>query len=332
MSVVPFAAPAWLKSGHQQTLYAALGHRPAPLAPDRRIKIQVDAENSVLCLFNQAGAQAAQICLILLHGLESHGDAPYIVSTARKALADGFDVLRMNLRACGGSGHLARTSYHAGLSQDAWEVARYAADSLGYPHIALAGFSLGGHTLLKLAGELGTDRPDWLLGVCAVSPPLDLAASSQSLMRPANRIYERYFYQSMVRSYRAKRRLWPELTPNEPLQRALNLYAFDEHITAPAFGYRDAADYYQQNSALQFIPRISLPVTIVFALDDPIIPFASHQQAMALGNPQLHWLLSAEGGHVGFRNDGQLAASDRDAHWAENRLLETVASWQRQAA
>jgi hypothetical protein len=37
------------------------------------------------------------------------------------------------------------------------------------------------------------------------------------------------------------------------------------------------------------------------------------------------WLLSAEGGHVGFFNDPDLARRDRDALWAENRLIEFLA-------
>ena len=323
----PFAAPAWLKSGHLQTIYGATLWQPETLVSDQRLTIRVDDENAVLCLLNQARAQPGPACLILLHGLEASAEAPYIASTARKALADGWDVLRMNLRSCGGSHHLAATSYHGGLSGDALAVAQHAVSKKGYQRIAMAGFSLGGHTLLKLAGELGADYPPWLKGICAISPPLKLGSASAGLMHPRNRIYERYFYKNMLRSYRARHRLWPESTPMAVLSRVHNLYEFDDLITAPAFGYRDAEDYYSQNSALQWVDQIRLPVRIIFALDDPIIPFNAHRQAMALNNPAVSWLLSAEGGHVGFFNTPTLAAQDRDALWAENRLLETVAKW-----
>lgn len=326
MSHIPFSAPAWLKSGHAQTIYGGAFWRPEPLPPDQSLKIPVDAANTLLCLFNQAGPEPAAGLLILVHGLESSAHGHYIVSTARKALGDGLDVLRMNMRSCGGSEYLSATSYHGGLSQDVMAVAEYARH-LGYQQIVLAGFSLGGHVLLKLAGQLGEHVPVWLKGVFAVSPPLQLAAASAGLMHPRNRLYERYFFNSMLRSYRARRRCWPETTPLGRLARVRDLYQFDEWITAPDFGYRDAADYYRQNSALQWFEQIRLPVRIVYALDDPIIPAGAHQQAMAMQNPAVSWLLTGEGGHVGFFNQAGLACHDRDWLWAENRLLEAAVAW-----
>lgn len=327
LDTIPFAAPPWLKSGHAQTLYGATLWRPAQPPPAQKLRIGIAADIKLLCWLNRAGAEPARGCLILVHGLESSSEGPYILSAAVKALGDGIDVLRMNMRSCGGSAHLSATSYHAGLSQDVLAVATYAAETLGYERIVLAGFSLGGHQLLKLAGQLGEAAPAWLKGIFTVSPAMLLAEASAGLLKPANRIYERHFFRQMRKTYRARRRFWPEHTPLEALHRVRTLVDFDEHITAPAFGYRDAADYYAQNSALQWIGDIRLPVRIVHAIDDPIIPPQSHLQAMAIGNPFVSWLLSAEGGHVGFFNHSGLAAQDRDWLWAENRLLEATTAW-----
>ena len=48
----------------------------------------------------------------------------------------------------------------------------------GRAPVFAVGFSLGGNVVLKLAAELGESAGALLAGVCAVSAPLDLAASS----------------------------------------------------------------------------------------------------------------------------------------------------------
>jgi len=45
------------------------------------------------------------------------------------------------------------------------------------PALFIAGFSLGGNMVLKCAGEYGDEPPPQLLGVCAISPSVDPAAS-----------------------------------------------------------------------------------------------------------------------------------------------------------
>ena len=46
---------------------------------------------------------------------------------------------------------------------------------------------------------------------------------------------------------------------------------FDNVITAPYGGYRDAADYYQQASAARVLRQVSVPTLIVTAKDDPLV-------------------------------------------------------------
>lgn len=324
--LIPFAADPWLKSGHAQTLYGALGWKPAVPAPGHALKIAVDAENALLCYHHQARTNNPA-CLVLLHGLEASADAPYMVSSAHKALSVGLDVLRVNLRGCGNSHHLSRTSYHGGLSGDIEAILRFLHQHFGYRQLMIAGFSLGAHLALKLAGQLAAQAPEYLKGIVAISPPLKLGITSEGLLHPSRRLYERYFFKSMIQTHYQRRRLWPEYASLEPLKKVHNMYDFDEYITAPGFGYKDAQDYYTQNSAIQWLHQIQVPTQIIFAIDDPIIPFAMHQQAMETPHPYVHWLLSAEGGHVGFFNSKLLSLQDRDRLWAENRMIDACLDW-----
>jgi uncharacterized protein len=93
----------------------------------------------------------------------------------------GINVVRMNLRSCGGSEALSPTLYHSGLSADVGVVVRELISRDRLPRIALAGFSMGGNMALKLAGEWGSEAPPELRGVAVICPGIDLAATADAL-------------------------------------------------------------------------------------------------------------------------------------------------------
>src|SRR2546426_248914 len=56
--------------------------------------------------------------VVMVHGLEGSSQAGYMRSLSAAALRAGCAAHRMNLRTCGGTEHLCRTLYHAGLTAD----------------------------------------------------------------------------------------------------------------------------------------------------------------------------------------------------------------------
>ena len=62
--------------------------------------------------------------IILVHGLEGSSASGYMQSMAFAALERGYATHRFNMRGCGGTEHLAITSYHAGQTSDLLAVLR----------------------------------------------------------------------------------------------------------------------------------------------------------------------------------------------------------------
>jgi pimeloyl-ACP methyl ester carboxylesterase len=121
--------------------------------------------------------------LIALHGLEGSSEAHYMRGMADKAFAEGFNVVLLNQRNCGGTEHLSMTLYHSGLSADVDVVLRELSAE-GHRAIVIAGYSLGGNLALKLAGDYGRDAPTTLKAIAAVSPVMDLPRCVEALERP----------------------------------------------------------------------------------------------------------------------------------------------------
>ena len=88
-----------------------------------------------------------------------------------------------------------------------------------------------------------------LRGICAVCPALDLAACADALERWDNYFYQRHFVTGLMERYRRKARSMPERYREATSAPVRSVRRFDDVITAPNFGYRDAQEYYEAASA-----------------------------------------------------------------------------------
>lgn len=247
---------------------------------------------------SQAPSAEPAAQLILVHGLEGSSAAGYARSLSQAALEAGCATHRFNMRSCGGTEHLSgRTLYHSGQTSDLLAVIRQLP---GTAPIFLAGFSLGGNVVLKLAGELGASAQQSIAGVMAISTPIDLAACVRQLDKPSNVMYARRFVSRLKERVRAKERLTPGLFDLSGLEEVRNVYEFDDRFTAQAFGFGSADNYYATQSSNQFLDRIRVPTFLVQAKDDPMIPFAVYDHPAFSTNPHLRLLAVEHGGHLGF--------------------------------
>ena len=261
--------------------------------------------------------------LILVHGLEGSSESGYARSMAAAALAAGFTTHRYNMRGCGGSPWHPKANYHSGQTGDLLQVARERKRASGLPIFAV-GYSLGGNVVLKLAGELGNEGPNLFAGVCAVSAPIDLAASVQATGKPQNILYRRRFVARLKERVRRRNRMAPDLFPLGPLAQVRTIYDFDDLYTAKIFGFGTADNYYRTQSSNQFLEHIRIPTLLVQAKDDPMVPFAMYGHPALERNPHLRLVAVEHGGHLGFLArrgprfwlDAQIAdwlAEDREA-------------------
>lgn len=263
--------------------------------------------------------RTAHTTLLLLHGLEGSSDAHYMRGIADKAWRAGMNVVRLNQRNCGGTEHLTPGLYHSGLTTDPRAVLTELIEQDHVPGIVLAGYSMGGNVLLRLAGELGGAAPPQLTGVAAVSPVIDLAACVEAMERRGNWIYQWNFMRNLRARMLRKAKVFPEAFDLAPLARLRTIRGFDDTYTAPHHGFGDAANYYYQASALRLIDRIRIPALIISAADDPFVPASIFDAPEVRGNPHIRVALTPHGGHCAFI--GQRDAGD-DGYWAETAIVD----------
>ncbi len=318
----PFVPHRIFKQGDAQTIGAHVWpgrFRARENARDEARLFQVEPGSRVLARCRWQANRTERATLVIWHGMEGSTASAYMLTTADKAFRAGFNVVRVNFRNCGGTENLSPTLYHGGLSQDLRVVIDELIARDGLARIFIAGFSLGGNMVLKLAGEYGDNPPAEVKAVCTVSPSVNLRASTELMAQPRNWIYEQDFLRRLRHRIRVKEKLFPDLYDSTGLRRIRSIEQFDDRYIAPMFGFENAYDYYAKASSLPVIVRIRIPTLMIHAQDDPFIPFAPLRDPSIAANPYVLLIAPEHGGHVAFMS---AKSGNEDRFWAENRLVE----------
>lgn len=324
----PVAAPSWLSdfvprrglaSGHLQTIVGNFLPRPPFSLHSVAEYVLVDpADGSrVLCHcdWQPSAVRAESLTVVLVHGLEGSSDSRYIRGLAARAWSAGCNVVRMNMRNCGGTDQLTPTLYHSALSGDVRAVVEHCTAAHRLQRVALVGYSMGGNLVLKFAGEWGNASP--VCAVAAVCPAIDLAAGSDALHEPANRVYEWHFLRGLMARFHRKAMLYPQIYDPRGIGPVRSLRSFDDQVVARYCGFCDADDYYYRAASARVIDHISVPTFILRALDDPFIRITPETRAAVIGNPHIVLVETAHGGHCAYlsRDPGD------EIHWAESTVM-----------
>ena len=289
----------WAINRHVQTIY--------PRFFQKRVKVDIRRERFSLPdgdFVNLAwvgDAKTARGLVVLFHGLEGSIKSHYANDMAANLQHQGYLVVLMHFRGCGGEQNLLPRAYHSGETEDAWYFLNWLEQR--YPDLSKVamGFSLGANMLLKLLGE----RPQQtvLRAAIAISPPFRLEQCALSINHGFSRFYQSYLLKSMVNGLLKKMQSIDYaglLKINGAGVKALkNFREFDEHVTATLHGFNGADDYYQKSSAVHFMHKIQTPTLILHAKDDPFMNEQVLPDEEDLSN-QVRLELSDKGGHVGF--------------------------------
>ena len=301
-----------------QTLAGFFLFRNIQLPTPEARYVEVAPGIRILCHCHWQADRRNCLTAIVVHGLEGSSDSGYVVGVAQKGLAAGMNVVRVNQRNCGGTDALAPVLYHSGLSNDVAVVARELIERDRVSRLALAGFSMGGNLVLKLAGEWGMQGPPQFRAVAACCPAMDLAASADALHDPANRIYELYFLFNLRRRMIRKAQLFPGHFDVGRMKGMRSLRDFDHQITAYYCGFSGADDYYNRAAAANVIEHIAVPGLILHAANDPFIRITPKTRRKIAANPNITFVETEDGGHCSFV--GRRNGVD-DGYWAENQIV-----------
>jgi predicted alpha/beta-fold hydrolase len=316
---MPFET-AWLfRNPHFQTIWPALFRSiPKPRYSRERIELRdgdfIDIDWCGECKSDTPVA-------ILFHGLEGSSDSPYIRGLVNVLSNQGWCCAAVNFRGCSGELNRLQRSYHSGATDDLDEIITLLSER--YPDSALhaIGFSLGGNVLLKWCAETGRQNP--LNAAIAISVPYQLAVASSTL--DSKDFFSRLYRWRLLSSLKNKALqkiqqgiINQDLAKIEGIQ---SFYDFDDRLTAPLHGYKDADDYYRRASSYPHLNKIQIPTLLLHAADDPFMNSRVITEHTEM-TPSVKLELSPYGGHVGFYQP----SISKNSYWLERRIPDFLRS------
>jgi predicted alpha/beta-fold hydrolase len=321
-----FRPRRWLRGRHFQTILPSLLWRGARVRR-RALPMIASAEELLLdCgdgvtlqAFHSSpakrGREPGKRLAVLLHGWEGSTDSTYVMSLGQSLFAAGFEVVRLNLRDHGATHHLNRDLFHSCRLPEVVGAMRALTQRFPNMPMVLAGFSLGGNFMLRVAADpeakhLPIER------VFAVCPVLDPAVT-MSTLESGFPLYHGYFVRKWTRSLAKKQMAWPEHYDFEDLLRVRNLREMTRLLVASHTEY-PTMDAYLAGYAItgDRLASLAAPADVFVALDDPIIE-AQDLPRLARA-PGLRISTLAHGGHCGFLE------SLGDQSWMDRHIVELL--------
>lgn len=325
IAVTAFKPATGLSNPHLQSCWGPFLRRLSPLQ-HRESKLPLpDGDHVWLYEAGPEAVDGAPIVL-LFHGLGGSRCSHYMEGMQLALLKAGITSIAMDARGAGERPNERACCYHAGSTETIEALVRDLQARFPASPLFAIGFSLGGTQLLNWLIRSGDDS---LAGACAVSSPLWLRASADTLdgsSLPCRR-YRRYLLSGLLEDLERKRQYLLATNPVEsealvmlePFENIDTFFKFDEYINAPLHNFAGADDYYQKCSPGGQLAAIRTPTLLLQAKDDPFMQRDLQPDSGQLGCVTIE--TSPHGGHVGF-----IAGSLwQPIYWIEQRLLAYIA-------
>ncbi|APY07371.1 alpha/beta hydrolase [Winogradskyella sp. J14-2] len=312
-----YKPPFWAKKSFVSTVFSGLARRVNGVMQTReRITLE---DGDFLDLDWSYSEKPSHKVIVLLHGLEGHAQRPYITGTAKLFNEKDIDACAVNFRGCSGEPNRLFRSYHSGATEDLEAVIQHILTKGQYSEIYIKGISLGANMALKYSGER-EQLPKELKAIVAVSSPCHLKGSCDALMSLKNKHYAIRFLAHLKDKLKPKLEQFPQDISVTDFNAIKTLIDFDDAYTSKAHGFKNALDYYEQASSLQYLPNITIPTLIINSLNDSFLSAECYPVKEAKQNPNLYLEMPKYGGHVGFINKGNVYYNEKRALDFVNQL------------
>lgn len=280
----------WAPEVHSQTVISSFSQTNDPLSE----RIDISTPDNDFLELEVVDLKNDKPVVALFHGLEGSSKRHYIQNLMSDLRDQGFSSVALNFRGCGERLNLQKRMYHSGETEDYKTLFNWIKENFNNPEIYAVGFSLGGNALVKSLGELGSNHP--ISKAVAVSPPYDLKGGSLQMDHGFNKIYQQRFLKTLKEKTELKREQYSDF----PIFTGSSVYEFDDQVTGPVHGFKDAEDYYETCSSKHFYKDVEKPLLVIHSKADSLCPLEFAPFEDLDKNKNIHTLFTESGGHVGF--------------------------------
>jgi uncharacterized protein len=311
-----FRPPWWLRNRHVISLWA---NRVQPAAPVRYRRERLATLDDDFVDLDWVDGEPDRPLVVGCHGLEGCSDSRYLRRLMAHVARRGWNGVALNYRSCSGEDNRQARAYHSGWTDDVALIVETLAARRPRRPIFVVAYSLGGNIVGSWLGRHADTVPPEVVAAFCCSMPFLLAPCSRQIERGVQRFYLRHFMRTLRQKAARKARAHPGAFDAAAAMRAQSLREFDEAFTCPLHGFRDADEYYAHASCGPHLARIRVPMLVLNALDDPLVPPHSTPVEFIRDAPGVRLVQTRHGGHVGFVCSGR-------PEWLEEEIFRWFAA------
>jgi len=238
--------------------------------------------------------------VLILHGINNSSRTPYIQYIMRHLDASGFESVCVNMRGHGSGNDLCSSRmYTARMDDDIATAVQHIQLTRQPPALYAVGFSLGANQLLCFLEHSPT--ANLIRAAVSVSNPFDLSQVKEHFSTGVSRLYTLVIVQPL------KKLLW-EGRHHVPItqenfwraMRATSVTQFDEAVQVHEERFASVDEYYTTSSCVHHLHKIDIPLLVIHAIDDPLIPPHAFPKGKLEANPNVTMIITQNGGHIGW--------------------------------
>ena len=298
--------PHWLlRNPHVQTIVGSrMSTRPGLMSQaGQAMLLTVGAEGQTVRLtgvYSPHPPETRRGLVLLLHGWLGSIEATYMLNRGEFLYRQGYSIFRLNMRDHGGTVGLNEGLFHGGLIEEVFQAAHQVAALEPDGPFYVIGFSMGGNFALRVAWQHACDPIPNLERAVAISPSADPARVTKALDK--HWVYRDYFRRKWRKNLLEKQRAFPDLYDFRQVFEQKTCAVMTDVLVDEFSSFPDAAAYYETYGfTVDKLRPVNIPITILTAADDPIIPVESFSAYKGI-NPNLTLHITPHGGHVGYIN------------------------------
>jgi len=332
----------WGKSGHLQTLIAAwFGRKSCPeLSGTLHSTLLADGTVVTYEIFDPDEGSSSvnnqeKLTIVVVPGIANCTETKYVRTFSGYALFQGFRVAVLNHLGAKKKESLSTPRiFTYGGTEELAAVVNHLTSELNHKRLIGVGFSMGANILIKYLGE-EPSRQDYFECGISVCQGYDILRAKTLLHEwdGLRRFYNWGITQNMKSVIdRHVRVLFhgPNFTSPQHkssihhVRSSSSLVELDDVFIKKMAGFHHLDEFYAVNSSCNYVNQIKIPVLLLNALDDPLVPeellVTPHNHVKC--NESALFVVTYHGGHLGFFEGGLFGVSPLT--WLDKALMQYI--------
>jgi len=313
--------PLWGTLGFMQTMYVSAVRRAKLPKYKREYLESPDGENIVLDWhhINDDSNTNLDNIVVIVPGICNNSESHYVRHFSTLCVSKGFTPVVFHMRGTSATQIKTPRLFTWGDTADLNLTIEHLHKVHPRSKLFLVGFSLGGNVVVKYCGQYGSKLlQSNICGAISVCQGYDALKSVRNMN--ASPFWNFGLTAKLKKLLTRHSHAFKDIVDVPHVLKTMRtIEDFDTLFTCKIYGYESVLTYYNEHSCINNLHNVQVPLLLLNAVDDPIVPPFLLPCEAPQQNHNIMLVTTKYGGHLGFIEGFVLP---KPTHWHEKLALQ----------